>query len=562
MDDDINQNISLHLNRIQIWDLLIYLSDEYDLQLEWRGDILTIKPLLLEPKFEKSSYSISLSIRDQYISVEANSYPINAFTDSLITRTGRNILLDQGISQFVSIKIVDVHIDQAIELIYRYLNLDVRQRDSIIYVSQPEASANQPGSSRKNMYVDFVTQDDVSLELNNSPVKNVVQEIIRQSDIPIINYSEINGNISLKTDHLSLDETLSILLKSTTSTFRKEEEVYYIGNKDIKGMATRELVKLKHIKSSGVLELFPQALLRELEIKEIKELNSLMLIGTRDMVEEAKSFLNDIDLQSPQILIEALVVDYQLSKLKDFELKVGSDPSIADNEIMEYFPTLNARINKGGISAEANADIMPDVFSRNVGYLPQDFYIQLNAMEQDGYVKIQSKPHIATLNGHEASLVISDTQYYIFESETAIPTTGNWVNQKTQRFEKVEAMVKLEITPWVSADGEITVEIKPEFSTPVGSFDPEIPPRINSRTLNSTVRLKDGETIILGGLIQTTEGDTKTKFPILGSLPWIGRFFQGRNIDNNKSELVIYLTPYLNMPPVEVEDLEFNESND
>jgi len=91
----------------------------------------------------------------------------------------------------------------------------------------------------------------------------------------------------------------------------------------------------------------------------------------------------------------------------------------------------------------------------------------------------------------------------------------------------------------------VTVDIKPEFNTPVGTFSSEIPPTINSRVLDSTVRLKDGETIILGGLIQETEIDNVNKVPILGNIPLLGRLFRNKRTSTVKSELVVFVTPYV-----------------
>jgi len=89
------------------------------------------------------------------------------------------------------------------------------------------------------------------------------------------------------------------------------------------------------------------------------------------------------------------------------------------------------------------------------------------------------------------------------------------------------------------------VEVLPEFNTPSGTLDPDIPPTINRRVLNSTVRLRDGETIVLGGLVQNTESVTIDKVPLLGSIPILGRLFQNRSSNNTKSELMIYITPHV-----------------
>jgi type IV pilus assembly protein PilQ len=104
----------------------------------------------------------------------------------------------------------------------------------------------------------------------------------------------------------------------------------------------------------------------------------------------------------------------------------------------------------------------------------------------------------------------------------------------------------LTITPWVSASGEITTEIKPEFSTPK-NFDNEnnTPPIIDHRILESTVRLRDGETIILGGLVHTDDSESHYKFPILGDIPGLGQLFRNRSKNKSKTKLMIYITPHL-----------------
>ena len=169
-------------------------------------------------------------------------------------------------------------------------------------------------------------------------------------------------------------------------------------------------------------------------------------------------------------------------------------------------------------------------------------------MEKVGKAIIRSQPQIATLNGHPASIKIGTTQYYILETERPMVGGNQVFNQVSQRFEKITAEVSLEIVPWVSASGEITTEIHPEFSTPLGTLDSNIPPTINHRILDSTVRLRDGETIVLGGLIQTMESETRDKFPILGDIPILGRLFQNKSHNNSKSELMIYITPHLYYP--------------
>ncbi|HKI47500.1 MAG TPA: type II and III secretion system protein, partial [Balneolales bacterium] len=162
-----------------------------------------------------------------------------------------------------------------------------------------------------------------------------------------------------------------------------------------------------------------------------------------------------------------------------------------------------------------------------------------------GKVNIESRPEISTLNGHTASIQIGTTQYFILKTTTPIQSPQNVITQESQHFETIKANVSLKITPWVSSSGEVTAEIHPEFDTPVGAFNPNVPPTINSRVLDSTVRLKDGETIILGGLIQNSDTKNYNKIPILGDIPLIGKLFSNRSRNHSKSELIIFITPHV-----------------
>lgn len=181
---------------------------------------------------------------------------------------------------------------------------------------------------------------------------------------------------------------------------------------------------------------------------------------------------------------------------------------------------------------------------QNLGRLPTDFFFRIQALSQEGVVNVRSRPQISTLNGHEASIEIGTTQYFILRSTTPLQSPNQIVTQESERFETIEANVSLQITPWVSSSGEVTTEIHPEFNTPVGNFNSEVPPTINSRILDSTVRLKDGETIILGGLIQDSETVNYNKIPILGDIPLLGQLFRNRSHDTSKSELIIFITPH------------------
>ena len=234
-------------------------------------------------------------------------------------------------------------------------------------------------------------------------------------------------------------------------------------------------------------------------------------------------YLKEIDRPTPLILIEALVVDYDDSVVREIGIAFGRGLLDSTQVAGRY------RYDTAGVvSGEGRVDLGPgdvrqalqfgsDLFGLGtVGRLPADFYARIRALESQGQARVLSRPQISTLSGHPATISVGTTQYYILRTSTPVSGgAGGSIPYESERFEKVEANVKVEVTPWVSTSGEVIATIRPEFSTPVGRLTSSVPPTINTRVLEANVRLRDGETIILGGLIQETEAAERTGVPFL-----------------------------------------------
>lgn len=344
-----------------------------------------------------------------------------------------------------------------------------------------------------------------------------------------------------------------------------------------------KLIKLKSAQAEAVESLIPERLKNGLHIALVKEQNGFIVVGSTTQIQSIEAFIAEIDLPSPQILLEALAVDFRVSNVDTRGLSFGrgaaQDTSALSGNYWHFgLPDGSSDgtvVQGSGEEIRRVADIWRAFLgisvggtlgqlTQTIGRLPKDFYIRLQYLLQSGNAEIRSRPQIATLNGHEAKISIGETQYYLLNTSNYSPYTpyGTGTNQNqgsngtssqtvlnpytsTQRFEQIEAKVSLSITPWVGSNGEVTATIKPEFSTPVGKFNPQVPPTISSRVIESTVRLRDGETIILGGLITEVEEVNENKIPVLHKIPLIGRLFRSRKIEKSKQELIIFVTPHI-----------------
>jgi type II secretory pathway component GspD/PulD (secretin) len=158
---------------------------------------------------------------------------------------------------------------------------------------------------------------------------------------------------------------------------------------------------------------------------------------------------------------------------------------------------------------------------------------QLNALIQRGNASILAEPRIATLNNHEATLLVGETfPVVVTNLQTGFPTVTN-----------IDVGVRLRITPTIGDDGTITAEMHPEYSQITG-FNNSFP-IVANRKVDSTLRVHDGETIVLGGLFSDVDSDTITKLPGLGDIPVLGGFFKNRQKSHTRDEVVFYITPHI-----------------
>lgn len=158
---------------------------------------------------------------------------------------------------------------------------------------------------------------------------------------------------------------------------------------------------------------------------------------------------------------------------------------------------------------------------------------QINALVQQGHATILAEPRIATLNNHEASLLIG-SQYPVVT-----------VNQQTgyPSVQIIDVGVRLRVTPTIGDDGTIVAELHPEFSQ-IAGFNASFP-IIANRKIDATLRVHDGETIVLGGLFEDIDSETVTKFPLLGDLPLLGPVFRSRQRSHTKDEVLFFITPHV-----------------
>lgn len=541
--NDVTTRATLRLVDVTVEEALHFLVNENGLAMTIAGNLCKIFPPEIpqpEPK------PLAISFANGLLSVDLQNEELEKVTRALAEKSKHNLIVQQGVSGKVSGFLQEVAFEPGLLALMASNGFSVRKREGLYLIEQNERASN--GVTRGAGNAAWITREDslLTLAITGGDLDQLVRELAEEMNVGLFVYGNLSGKVNAQCARVPFEQALSYLLKGTSYTYRKEGGIYLIGDKNVSGIASTKLVRLQHMKSEGLLDLMPATLKNTATLQVIKEQNGLLVMGSPDLIREVETFVAQIDHPSAQILIEALVVDFNTSDLGELGMNAGmkapNDTTAQGGDSIFPFVDFTA---SAGVLNQALQYYGEQFGVKNIGKLPDRFYLHLRALEKKGKANVRSQPQIATLNGHPASLKIGTTQYFILRSQQPLVGGNQVINQITERFEKITAEISLTITPWVSASGEITTEIKPEFSTPQGVLDPQVPPTINHRTLNSTVRLRDGETIVLGGLVQNFDNENIDKFPLLGSLPLLGRLFQNRSHNRSKSELIIYVTPHL-----------------
>ncbi|MBN1781873.1 hypothetical protein JW948_12150 [bacterium] len=550
VDEAIDRQVTYRLSEIPVHEAILFMANDNGLLVSIEGSIYRI--IMPEP-VKPDPVPLNITWENSRLSLDVRSEPLEKVIYTIQEKTGKNIIINRGTDGKVTGFLQEVDFETGLTALLKSNGFIMRSRNGIYTIDRDGYSGmDQDKKQDKAFWID-VRDSLLQVQVSDTELKVIIKEASRALGINVIMLSEITGKVNADFTGLTFVRMLDYLFKGTDYTYRIEDDIVLIGDKKISGMATIRLIKLGHLKAEGIIEQIPEVLKGKSQLNIIKEHNAIMVIGSQDVIREVETYIRHIDYPIPQVLIEAIVIDFETTDMRDFSINAqrgqSGDTTSAPLQTLYHllFPEINVTATGGFLNKSLNY-YGPKYNVGNIGRLPEDFLLNLRMLQQKGKVNIRSNPQIATLNGHTAHITIGTTQYYKLTQETMpfISNPTNPFNQVSQRFEQIKAETKLEITPWVSATGEITTEIKPTFDEPTqGGFNAEVPPTINHKELESTVRLRDGETIVLGGLIRDEDTETITKFPILGDIPYIGKLFRNKNFKKSKKQLMIYITPHL-----------------
>lgn len=275
--------------------------------------------------------------------------------------------------------------------------------------------------------------------------------------------------------------------------------------------------------------------------------NQLVIRAFPDRIKEVKAILKELDRPTKEALIDARILQIVLKPEYDVGIDWQLDFRDSSDDQLRKLKFENFYLGKqgpggGSLATSDNLGTGSNFGQIAIGDFSTDaFQASLRALEQVSDTKILSNPKILVVSNEEARIHIGDTVPYIISTTSG--TGDSAITSEDVRF--VDVGLKLNVTPIINDDGFVTMRLRPEISSVVGTVTSQGGgiPQINKTEVETTVIVKDGNTIILGGLKKDDKVHTQHGFPVLMDLPVIGSMFKRVDDGFNQTEIVLFITP-------------------
>jgi type IV pilus assembly protein PilQ len=446
-------------------------------------------------------------------------------------------------------------------------------------ITPQQVEANQISSILKSS-----KPKTISMDFKDADIKDVLRIISDKSEMNIIAGGEVQGVVTMKLENVPWDKALNIILKTQGYVYEQDGNIIRVTTRENLSMEDLEttLFSLNYADAESLSTSLADMLTERGKIQFDTRTNQVIVTDIGSNIKKLASIIKQLDGRTPQIQIEARVIETTLGKDEtlgvDWETQIMADgakravtfPFSTWSSDGTLYPTPSADYTYDG--AGQITDIDSDFGYKNdlpisskdavewsslpaiAGDVGEEEYFQYGTLDFTGLqatlealstrtdTNVLSNPRITTLNNQEAKITVGTkwpVANYSYSDET-----GRW---NVSGWEYIEYGIILTVTPTVNKDGYITLTVSPEVSDLNGSvtFEGAEVPIISTKQAEVQVMIKDGETLVIGGMIKDKVVDTKKKIPFLGDIPVLGYLFSKNDTEIEKRDLLIFLTPHI-----------------
>lgn len=507
-----------------------------------------------------SDSSVTADIQEQGGKIQL-SFPKTALPDSLKVRLDVKDFATpvQYVSTSTQADKVNISIEP--QGFYDYL---VFQADNKLTVSVKPLSSDDVEKRKLERFA--YTGEKLSLNFQDIDVRSVLQLIADFTDLNLVASDTVQGNITLRLQNVPWDQALDLVLKTRGLDKRKVGNVLLIAPADeiaarerqeleaqnqIAELAPlrRELIQVNYAKAADIAALFQSvagiggegAKEERGSVTVDDRTNSIIAYQTQDKLDELRRIVAQLDIPVRQVMIEARIVEANVDYDKVLGVRWGGSTNLQGDKNWTVYGN-DDRGDEGGGTGEDQGPNVPfvDLGSAGrtsgigIGFVTDNVLLdlELSAMEKTGNGEVISQPKVVT-SDKETAKILKGTEVPYEESSSSGATTIAFK----------EAALSLEVTPQITPDNRIIMEVKvnkdePDYQNALNNVPP-----IKKNEVNAKVLVNDGETIVIGGVFSNEQSKAVDKVPLLGDMPFVGRLFRRDVVKDTKNELLVFITP-------------------
>ncbi|AZR73561.1 hypothetical protein BBF96_09270 [Anoxybacter fermentans] len=358
----------------------------------------------------------------------------------------------------------------------------------------------------------------ISMDFKDADLRDVFRTLAQIAEVNLIVHQSVQGKITLTLNEVSFEEAIKLI------TIINDLEYHWVGNtlliaepteieENFTEMGIRAF-NIQYAEMDKIKEVLERLLIGSTIVIDDRT-RTLVFAGKKSQLTEAQKIISKLDVPIPQVFLDVRVEEISTTGLDKVGVPQGD------------YAKLKLILNSNG-------------FVTDIGF---DFPNIVESLRKEGLARTLANPGLVTLDGEASRLLIGDKVPVEAEEEVD--------GQLKTVVKYIEAGIKLEFTPRISDDGYITLQVKPQVSS-LGEYLTRGYPLIRSREFETVVRIRDGETFVIGGLIREEDRKSLEKVPFLGDIPILGMLFRHNENSRQSTEIVIFITPRIIYPQTEI----------
>jgi len=291
------------------------------------------------------------------------------------------------------------------------------------------------------------------------------------------------------------------------------------------------------------------AVVRNVQVVADKDQNTLLIIATAQEYRIIEAALKKLDVPARQVLIDVTMAEVSLTDELQFGVEwLFRDAAPSGRGAGGLF-TRSTPINPNVPAIPANntnpalALAQGFVYIINNANFPGGIQAALHLLDSYGNTKVLANPHLSALDNQKATIKAGDRIPICQQTFVGSGTVGTVNNAITTTSQYIDTGVLMQVTPHINQGGLVTLDVQVEVSIPGTTVNPCDAPPINTRSVQSLVAVQSGQTMVMGGLINEAKKNTSKGLPLLSRIPVLGGLFGDQTLDNNRTELVVFITP-------------------